>query len=50
MDSLILIWSISIDFLFDDINKCFYDMVYLSYNRFCVVGNSNVLLLLGLEN
>lgn len=50
MDSLILIWSISIIFLFDDKNKCFYDMVYLSYNRFWVVGNSNVLFLLGLEN
>lgn len=50
MDSLILIWSISIDFLFDVKNKCFYDMVYLSYNRFWVVGNSNVLFLLGLEN
>lgn len=50
MDSLILIWSISIDFLFDDKNKCFYDMVYLSYNRFWVVGNSNVLFLFGLEN
>lgn len=50
MDSLILIWSISIDFLFDVKKKCFYDMVYLSYNRFWVVGNSNVLFLLGLEN
>lgn len=50
MDSLILIWSISIDVLFDDKNKCFNDMMYLSYIRFWVVGNSNVLFLLGLEN